>query len=116
MDAGALDKRIVLFRPVRFEGDIEDTTALAQVAEVWAGHTPLRDAERVAAAAVGAAQTDRFLIRWAPQWADLDPTWVLDFDGARYGVDAVKPVGRREGIEITATRLAEAAQTEGDAP
>lgn len=103
MDAGTLDRRITLLRAVAFDGDLEPEVVWTPLAEVWAAFAPVRDDERVRAAAVGATLTARFTIRWAPDWADLSPADRLTFDGALYGISAVKEVGRREGLEITAT-------------
>jgi SPP1 family predicted phage head-tail adaptor len=108
MDAGDLDRRITLKRAIPFEGAIEDDVVWVPLAEVWASHSPLLDAERVKAEAVGATMTDRFKIRWSPELADLSAADLLTFEGRDYQIAAVKEVGgRRNGLEITATAQAD---------
>ena len=56
---------------------------------------------------VGAEVTTRFRIRWASTFADLDPQASVTFDGRSYNVVAVKEIGRREGLELTANARAD---------
>lgn len=104
MQAGRLDRRVTLLRATvtqnAFNEDVEtwDTLAVA-----WASKTDVRDSERVQAAAVGASVTTRFQIRHSTQVADLSAEDQLECEGVRYGIVATKELGRRHGIEITAS-------------
>ncbi len=115
MNAGELDRRVILRRAVPSEGPLSDGVdwvsfgSSAPDGAVWAKHTPVLDDERARAlAATSVSVTDRFLIRWTPDVAGLGAEHQLTFDGWAYDIRAVKPVGRREGLEITASRAGEA--------
>lgn len=111
MQAGRLDRRVTLRRKVSgLDAAGGETATWVTVGEnVAASRTPIRDDERIRAAAVGASATDRFQVRWAEAWKDLAPEDQLDCEGRAYDVVAVKEIGRRRGLEITAVRLAERA-------
>ncbi len=117
MRAGRLDRRIVLLRPTATRNGLnEKVVEWAPIAGmppqgVAARREPIGDSERVRAQQIGAAITDRFTIRWASAYADLEitgPSYELEYSGRRYGIHAVKELGRREGFEITATGTPEA--------
>jgi len=72
------------------------------LAIVWAGKQDIRDSERIAAMEVGSTVTGRFQIRWSRRWLDLTPRDRLVFEGREFDITAIKEIGRREGIEITA--------------
>lgn len=73
---------------------------------VSASKTDIRDAERVAAQQVGSTVTSRFGIRWSERVDDITPKDRLRYpageDGREFDIKAVKEIGRREGLEITA--------------
>lgn len=58
-------------------------------------------------AEVGATITARFRIRWSPDVAALSPVWWLVFEGRNFDISGAKEIGRRDGIEITASARAE---------
>lgn len=116
LTAGLLRERIVLQRA----GVSRDTfgqlaTTWSDLASVSAQHLPVSDGEQVRAAQLGASLTDRFRIRIAPQWADLNAKDQLMFMGRGrgriYNITGVKPLleptGRQVGLEITATAQAD---------
>jgi SPP1 family predicted phage head-tail adaptor len=104
MEAGRMDRRVTLRRattaPDAFNTPIETWSDLATV---WAEARPISDRERLAAAEVAASITHRFTIRWSTSMADLSPRDRLIFDGRDHDITAVKEIGRRDGIEITAS-------------
>lgn len=108
MLAGNLDRRIQILR--------NDPTADAlggqaddwrEIATVWASKLEISDAERLRASEEGSTVTMRFQIRWSPTVADLDPRDRLVFDGRTFDISAVKEIGRRDGLELTAGARAE---------
>lgn len=112
MNAGELDRRIVILLPQETGRDDWNNPIIerVEVARVWAKKTDVRDSERIRAQEVGATITTRFVIRYSSQVRNVDPTHLIAFDGRVYDISAVKEVGRREGLEITATARAEREQ------
>lgn len=106
--AGKLDRRISIVRDVETGRDAFNKPIIAeQSITVWASKEDIRDGERWAAQQVSAEVTTRFRIRYSSQVADLDPRARIVFDGRVYAINAVKEIGRREGLEITAAARAE---------
>ena len=111
MNAGDLDRRVSLWRPTPTIGPLgSEVPGWTYAGAVWASKQDLRDSERVAAAQVGTVITTRFQVRRSSLTAALDPSWQLELDGVRYAITGAKEIGRREGRELTANALAEAAQ------
>ena len=108
MDAGRLDRRIVIQRATTsadaFNQPLETFAALATV---WAAAVPVSDGERMKAGQTLAGKMTRFTIRYSSEVADVDPRDRIVFDGRTYDIAGVKELGRREGLEITATARAE---------
>lgn len=111
MEAGRLDRRLQLLRPVRTRD------AMNQLVEAFAVEGPavsasrqdVSDAERVKAQQAGAVISARFQIRRSAQSALIDATWQLqEVGGPRYAVVAKKELlshgdfGRVVGYELTA--------------
>lgn len=108
MQAGRMDRRITIERfTVTKNAFNEDVEAWAPLVTVWASKEDIRDGERWAAAEVSAEITTRFRIRYSSQVADVNPKDRLLFDGREYNIVAVKEIGRREGLEITAAARAD---------
>ena len=108
MRAGDLDRRVTLRRfTVTKDAFNADTKTWADLATVSASREDIRDSERVQAQQVGAKITARFKIRYSSQVADLNPKDELVCEGVTFGIAAVKQIGRRHGLEITATALAD---------
>lgn len=81
--------------------------AWPKLMSVLAEKEDIRDGERFAAAEVGADVTTRFRTEWYARLADLNPKDRCVHRGRVYDIVAVKEIGRREGIEITATARAD---------
>lgn len=105
MQAGKLDRRITIERAAGKGRDSFNSIVekWLPVATVWAAKQDIKDAERIAAQEVGAEVTTRFQIRWSSVVTDVNPKDRIVFEGRIYDISAVKEIGRREGIEITAT-------------
>jgi len=106
--AGDLDRRIIIQRATVTKGthnaDVETWIVLARV---WAGKKDVSDRERVAAAEVAAEITTRFVIRWSSVVEDVGPRDRVVYDGRIYDISAVKEIGRRDGLEISAAARAD---------
>lgn len=110
MRAGELDRRITIQRATTTTNAFnEPVQTWADLVTVAAGKQDVRDSERWAAGEVGADITTRFQIRWSSTVANVDERDRLLFDGRVYGIQHVKEIGRREGLEITATARSERA-------
>lgn len=108
MEAGKLDRRIVIERgAVTTNAFNEEIQTWAPLLTVWAGKQDVSDRERFAAAETGATVTTRFLIRWSNAAATVDARDRIIYDGRTYDVHHAKEIGRREGIEITASARSE---------
>lgn len=108
ISAGDLDNRITIERAVETRDAFNSVTKTwTSVATVWASKEDIRDAERVASQEVGAEITTRFQIRYSSEVAGVDPKHRVICAGRTYDIVAVKEIGRREGIEITAAARAE---------
>ena len=102
MKAGLLDRRLTLQRAAVLVNDYgEEIPTWLDVATVWASKEDVRDAERVAAAQVGATISTRFQIRWTADLALIGPADQAVCEGRVYGITAVKEIGRREGLELS---------------
>jgi len=110
MLAGALDRRVTLLHAVTTRNALnEPVKAWLPLVTVWAHKADVSDGERIRAEQVGASLTTRFQIRWSTDVSGLSATNQLDCEGRRYEISAVKEIGRREGLEITAAAQADAA-------
>lgn len=78
------------------------------IARSWAEKQDVSDSERIRAAQVGATITTRFRVYYSSTLEGLDPTYQIRFGNRLYDVSGVKEIGRREGLEITATARADA--------
>lgn len=109
MKSGALDRRITIQREVQTgtDGFNVPITQWTDLATVWASVTPMSDGERWRAAEVSAEVTTRFLIRYSSQVSTVNPKDRIQYEGRLYDIYGVKEVGRREGLEITATARAD---------
>jgi SPP1 family predicted phage head-tail adaptor len=108
MDAGRLDRRITILRAaVAADAFNEQVQTWGDIATVWAHAAPVMDAEKQRAGETLASKSYRFTIRYSSDVADVDPRDRVTFDGRTYDVQGVKEIGRREGLEITATARAE---------
>ena len=108
MKAAKLDRSITIerFTETRdaFNNPVETWTTLATVR---ASVEHIRDSERWTAQEVGAAATMRFQIRWSSTLAELNAKDRVIYEGDTFDVAAVKELGRRKGLEITAAARAD---------
>ena len=110
MRAGPLDRRIVLERSTSTPNEYnEPVLAWATLATRWASYEPIRDGEKFSASETAASLSARFVIRHSSAVADLNPKDRLTFEGVVHQILNVKPIGRREGIEITTAVRADGA-------
>ncbi len=110
MRAGTLDRRITIQRKTVLNNAFnEPVETWSDLVIVSASKEDIRDSERLSAQEVGAEITTRFQIRFSHVVADVDPEDRLTFDGRVFAIAAVKEIGRREGLEITAAARAERA-------
>ena len=109
MQAGKMDRRVTILRDQgsSTNGFGEPVANLAELATVWACKTNVSDGERFRAGEQAADLQMRFTLRWSSQVADVDPRDRLLFEGRTYDIAAVKELGRRRGLEITAAARAE---------
>lgn len=108
MDAGKLDRRLTLQRyGITYNEDNEPVEGFADLATVWASVQYASDGERVRAAEVGATITIRFQIRYSSTVASVNPKDRVVYDGKVFDISAVKELGRREGLEISAAAAAD---------
>lgn len=109
-EPGKMDRRITLYEPgaeTGRDGFNAPILAAPTARVVWAEYAPASDRERMQSAEVGATITARFRIRWSPDVAALSPVWWLVFEGRTFDISGAKEIGRRDGIEITASARAE---------
>lgn len=109
MISGPRDRRILIERRTytldSFGGEVVTWVSLGTR---WASSLPVKDGERFGNQEAIATITHRFQILWESAiWAQIDPRCRITFDGRLYDIVAVKEIGRRDGIEISATARAE---------
>lgn len=103
LNAGDLDRRLKLQRAINIANSLnEDIPTWTTLATVWASKRDVSDGERVAAAEVAAHITTRFRVRYGSIAKTLTAADRVMCDGLVYEISAVKELGFREGIEITA--------------
>ncbi len=108
LSPGAMDRRITIERKYITTGDFnEEVIVWAPVATVWAKKLDVSDGERLRAREVAADITTRFQVRWSQAVRYVDAEHRLKYDGLIYDIFGVKEIGRREGLEISATARAE---------
>jgi len=104
MMAGKLDRRITLERfGTTYNEWNEPVSGWAALGTRWASKTDISDGEKLRAAQVGASVTTRFQVRYDSVTKTLTAADRLTCEGKEYGIVGTKEIGRREGIEITAT-------------
>ncbi len=106
MNPSRMDRRVVLLKyaPTRdaIGGVIE---AWTESDTVFAEKQDQTGREFLAAGQINAAMTTRFWLRWRPDVTPADRLRLLGGRGAidqEYDIQAVREVGRRDGLEITA--------------
>lgn len=107
MLAGSLDRRVTILRH-----DADATNDLGEPVEswtasdqVWASKSDVSDAERVKAMGVGSKLSTRFVVRSASLTRSITTQDRLRYDGRDYEITGLKEIGRRVGIEISASTV-----------
>ena len=100
--AGELDRRITILRPGTPVDDGYQTLpgTLEPMATVWARRRDLSDGERNRGNIDSALVVARFVIRHR---GDIDRSCAVQHDGLHFQVTAIKELGRREWLELTAS-------------
>lgn len=110
MISGPRDRRIKIERRTyttdSFGGEV---ITWVEVGNGWSvSSLPVKDSEAFRNSEATATITHRFQMLWsATAWAQIDPRCRITFDGRLYDIVVVKEIGRRDGIEISATARAE---------
>lgn len=100
INAGELDKRITIRRPTKTVNNFgEEVVAYIDVTTVWGKLKFLRGGERYAAKQINASIEAEFIMRYRP---DVTVEDVLVCDGKEYDIAAILPIGKNEGLQITA--------------
>lgn len=109
LPAGKRDRRIRIERQVEVGRDDLNAPVVSWTPHltVWAEKLDLSDRERLASQEVGAEITTRFRILWSEAAAEINAKDRIVFGGRIYDIFGVKELGRREGLEITATARAD---------
>jgi SPP1 family predicted phage head-tail adaptor len=104
MEAGKLDRKIVIQRfTSTLDSYNEPVLSWSTLATRWASYQPISDGERFRAGETAATASARFVIRYSSAVSTLSPKDQLTFDGDTWQILHVKEIGRREGLEISAT-------------
>ncbi|TDQ63574.1 SPP1 family predicted phage head-tail adaptor [Maritalea mobilis] len=109
--AGKRDRRIKIQRYTTEQNGLgEEVKNWSALATVWANVTPISDGERIEAQQVNASISTRFTILHSSTVADVNAKDRIEYpvdSGTYYDIYGVKELGRREGLEITATAPAD---------
>lgn len=110
MNPGNRDRRIIIESPTSttdaFGGEVITWTPIGT--GWWASFYPLKDSEVFRNSEATATVTHRFQLDFTNQvWDAIDPRCRILFDGRTYNVVGIKEIGRRQGIDISATARAE---------
>lgn len=105
LDAGSLDRRISVQHAAMIDDGVSSVLGpMDEVGKRWAKKTDVSDGERVRASAQGQDLTTRFLVRSDSLTREINATYEIVCEGARYRVTGAKEYGGRGvGIEITAS-------------
>lgn len=101
MRAGELDRQIVIEQPNEVKGTKgELITTWLTFATLPAHFRPLRGREYFAAGQVNAQENAAFTMRWM---SGITPKMRINFDGKIWDIRNIAEIGRREGLEISAS-------------
>lgn len=104
MYKGRMDRRITIQRATETRDDFNNVVKTwSTLKTVWAEKRDVSDSERISSQEVGADITTRFWIEWYRDLEDLNPKDQLVYNGNTYRITAVKEMGRKQGMEITAS-------------
>lgn len=105
MRAGALDRRIQFLRATAVDDGLATRPGsyLPHGDPVWAGRQDIRDGEKVAAGSIYGEVSCRFTVRSTTFTRGITTKDVLVEGRWHFEIIGLKDLGRRDGIEITAT-------------
>jgi len=107
--AGKLDRYIDIERATLSNDDFNaPTQAWGLLKRVPARVMSISDGERFRAGETFSSISTRFQISYTVAVANLDTRDRVTYEGRTYDIVGVKEIGRREGLEITASARAEA--------
>ncbi|MAY20311.1 MAG: hypothetical protein CL955_06805 [Erythrobacteraceae bacterium] len=103
--AGRKDRKVA-FYPRTVSEDALGTESEADGTPVYAWANVLfgTGTERREAGQAGAQQSATFRVLSSAALRAADELWEIDFDGARWGVTSIAPIGEAEDIEFTAVK------------
>ncbi|MGQ3041109.1 MAG: head-tail adaptor protein [Brevundimonas sp.] len=108
MDAGKLDRRLSILRAGLVDDGFQTVPGdFETVATLWASREDISDGERGRASGVSATATSRFQVRHSTTAAAITPQDRLSEGGQTFDILGIKQLGRRIGLEITASRRAD---------
>lgn len=107
MRAGGLDRRVQFLRSELVDDGYQTRLGPYEPhgGRVWAARQMVRDAERYAASTVGVDAVARFTVRWSRFTAGITHKDRLVCEGATFAITGIKELGRRVGIEFTASEV-----------
>jgi len=109
LDVNKMDRMITVLRAqISKDSFNADITTWLPSAEVWAEAEPVSDGEKFRAGESLSSKVYRFRIRHSPEVSGIDPKHRIRFEDRIYDVNGVKEIGRRIGLEITATARGDA--------
>ena len=109
MLSGPLDRRLTVRRAtVSKDAFNADVSSWGDLVTVWASKEEVRDGEKIRAQQVGASITARFQTRWTATMAGVTTSDQLLCEGRLFNITGKKELGRRDGLEFTATAQADA--------
>jgi len=110
MIAGKLDRRVLVqaVRDGARDGHGKPTQVIVDLGIVWANVVPFRGDEDSAGADTKSRLTYKFKIRYSSDMAGLKAKDRVEYNSVVYELDAPPfELGRREGLEFTATARAD---------
>lgn len=103
MRSGNLDRRIVIEKNAASQNSFgEPEESWSTFATVWANVRPVRGNEQFASDQRRAERQSIFRIRYL---SGLTEKMRISHDSAYYDIEGIIEIGRREGMEITATAV-----------
>ena len=105
MRAGKMDRWITIEQFTAVQDSYgQETETWSEFKSVWAEKVDIKARERFAAQQDIAEETTRFRLRWLE---DVTPKMRIVLDGKTYDIEGIAELGRRAGLEITATARAD---------
>lgn len=107
MDAGQLDRRVRIKRPVTIDDGLTTGTQSLQFhCACWASFKPFNGREVYQNQGREGRPGGSFWVRSNTETREIDGTFILTFEDEDHEILSVTPMGRRDLIEIVAIRRA----------